>query len=178
MTFVLVSSNVIISLLSPIIPREVRIPCYVVVIATFVSIVDMALKGFFPALSRSLGLFIPLIVVNCIILARAEAFASKNGLVASLLDGLGMGGGFTVALVVVSGVREVLGSWRLMGVPITFRGFEPMSVLVMAPGAFLVLGTVIGLMKWRALRAERLARDEAARRTVGFLKTAGEKAGG
>ena len=175
MTFVLVSSNVIISLLSPLIPREVRIPCYIVVIATFVSIVDMVLKGFFPALSRSLGLFIPLIVVNCIILARAEAFASKKGVLASLLDGVGMGAGFTLALIIVSVVREVLGSWSLFGVPITFEGFESMSVLIMAPGAFLVLGVAIGVMKWTGLRAQRLKRDEAARRHLEYLRAAGGK---
>jgi len=160
-TFVLVGSNVIISLFSGLFPRSIRIPCFIVVIATFVTIVKMVLAGFFPALDESLGIFIPLIVVNCIILGRAEAFASKRGVVDSLLDGIGMGAGFTVALLIISSIREVLGSWMLLGVPITDGGFDPVKILVMAPGAFLVLGLVLAV---RAARGGALA--EADRRRL------------
>ena len=148
-TFVLVGSNVIVSLFSGFFPRSIRIPCYIVVIATFVTIVKMVLAGFFPALDESLGIFIPLIVVNCIILGRAEAFASKKGFVDSLLDAVGMGAGFTLALLVISFIREVLGSWKLFGAPITDGGFDSVKVLVMAPGAFLVLGLVLAFMAGR-----------------------------
>ena len=160
-TFVLVNSNIIVSLFSRFFPRSIRIPCYIVVIATFVTIVKMVLAGFFPALDESLGIFIPLIVVNCIILGRAEAFASKKGLVDSLLDAVGMGAGFTLALLVISFIREVLGSWKFFGAPITDGGFDSVKVLVMAPGAFLVLGLVLAFM------AGRLAgRGEADRRRL------------
>ncbi|MHC5056862.1 MAG: electron transport complex subunit RsxE [Planctomycetota bacterium] len=160
-TFVLVGSNVIISLFSRFFPRSIRIPCFIVVIATFVTIVKMVLAGYFPALDESLGIFIPLIVVNCIILGRAEAFASKHGVAGSLLDGIGMGAGFTVALLIISSIREVLGSWKLFGTPITDGGFDPVKVLVMAPGAFLVLGLVLAV---RAARGGSLA--EADRRRL------------
>ncbi len=157
-TFVLVGSNVIISLFSRFFPRSIRIPCYIVVIATFVTMVKMVLAGYIPALNEALGIFIPLIVVNCIILARAEAFASKKGLVDSLLDALGMGAGFTLALLVISVIREVLGSWQLGGLPISDGGFDPAKVLVMAPGAFMVLGLVLALMAGLALRRSDAAR--------------------
>jgi electron transport complex protein RnfE len=160
-TFVLVGSNVIIALASRLFPRSIRIPCFIVVIATFVTIVKMILAGFLPALDESLGIFIPLIVVNCIILGRAEAFASKRGVGESLLDGIGMGAGFTVALLIVSSIREVLGSWKLFGVPITDGGFDSVKILVMAPGAFLVLGLVLAV---RAARGE--SRTDADRRRL------------
>ena len=116
-TFVLVLSNMIVSLLRKAIPQKIRIAAYVVIIATFVTIVDLLLKAYIPSLSNSLGLFIPLIVVNCIILARAEAFASKNGVVKSAADGLGMGLGFTVALSIISAVREILGNGTILDIP-------------------------------------------------------------
>ncbi len=172
-TFVLVGSNVIISLFSGFFPKSIRIPCYIVVIATFVTVVKMVLAGFLPALNESLGIFIPLIVVNCIILGRAEAFASKRGAVDSLLDALGMGAGFTGALLLISSIREVAGSWQLFGVPITDGGFDPAKVLVMAPGAFFVLGTILAVMAARSgslgeesrrhLAAEEYEAREAAR---------------
>jgi electron transport complex protein RnfE len=151
-TFVLIGSNLIISIFGRFFPKSIRIPCYIVVIATFVTIVKMVLAGFVPELNEALGIFIPLIVVNCIILGRAEAFASRNGAVDSLLDALGMGAGFTLALLVISTIREVLGSWRLAGVPITDGGFDPVKILGMAPGAFIVLGLVLATVAALALR--------------------------
>lgn len=143
-TAVLVSSNFIISIFKRFIPREVRIPCYIVVIATFVTIVELTMKATLPpALNQQLGIFIPLIVVNCIILGRAEAFASKNTVMASLLDGIGMGAGFTLALAVISSIREVLGSGAIWGYAIS-NSYRPAAVMVMAPGAFLVLGLLLG----------------------------------
>jgi len=143
-TAVLVSSNFIISSFKRFIPREVRIPCYIVVIATFVTIVELVMKAMLPpALNQQLGIFVPLIVVNCIILGRAEAFASKNTVGASLLDGIGMGAGFTLALAVISSIRELLGSGAIWGYPISLS-YLPAAVMVMAPGAFLVLGLLLG----------------------------------
>ena len=144
-TFVLVGSNVVISLLRNIIPDKIRIPAFVVVICTFVTLVEMIVKAFVPALYASLGIFIPLIVVNCIILARAEAFASKNGPLLSAADGLGMGAGFTLAITVIGMVREILGSGSIFGISIFGAGFEPMLLALMAPGGFIVFGLVLGI---------------------------------
>ena len=145
-TFVLLMSNALISLLKNFIPDKVRIPAFIVVIATFVSIVDLLIQGFVPALGESLGLFIPLIVVNCIVLGRAEAFASKNTLFDSMLDGIGMGLGFTLSLTVIGAIREILGSGSIFGYT-----FLPASanilVFVLAPGAFFVLGFVMALIR-------------------------------
>jgi electron transport complex protein RnfE len=163
-TFVLVGSNVMIACRSRRFPRSIRIPCFIVIIATFVTIVKMILAGFIPALDESLGIFIPLIVVNCIILGRAEAYASKTTVWESFLDGLGMGAGFTVALLIVSSIREILGSWKFFGIPITDGGFDPVKILVMAPGAFLVLGLVLAVRAAReASGAERDRTRVAAR---------------
>ena len=151
-TFVLIGSNLIIAIFGRFFPKSIRIPCYIVVIATFVTIVKMVLAGFLPELNEALGIFIPLIVVNCIILGRAEAFASRNGAVDSLLDALGMGAGFTLALIVISVIREVFGAWRFAGVPITDGGFDPVQVLAMAPGAFIVLGLVLASVAALAIR--------------------------
>jgi len=145
-TAVLVASNIIISLLKPIIPDKIRIPCFVVVIATFVTMVDMSMAAFVPDLHKVLGIFIPLIVVNCIILQRAEAFASKNSVLSSAFDGLGMGLGFTAALVILSSVRELLGSGTVFGVRVMWQAFEPMRLMVSPPGAFIGLGLIIGLI--------------------------------
>lgn len=148
-TFVLVCSNVVISLIRRCVPKGVRIPCYIVVIASFVTIADLFLKAYFPAISDQIGIFIPLIVVNCIILGRAEAYASKNGVGDSLLDGVGMGIGFTLGLMLIACVRELLGSGTLWGQPVLkAAGYHPMSVLIMAPGAFLILGLMLGLFNW------------------------------
>jgi len=152
-TFVLVCSNAIIALVRLWIPDKIRIPCYIVIIATFVSVVEMVLKAYAPALDRALGIFVPLIVVNCIILGRAEAFASKNPVLPSIADGLGMGCGFLVALLVISFVRETLGSGKLMGLTLS-RPFEPALILSLAPGALLVMGLLIGGIRWlRSLRS-------------------------
>ena len=145
-TFVLLMSNLIISLLKNVIPDKVRIPCFIVIIATFVSIVDLIIQGFVPALSESLGVFIPLIVVNCIVLGRAEAFASKNGVIDSILDGLGMGIGFTISLILVAAVREILGAGSCMGFQFIPSDYN-ILIFVLAPGAFLVLGFIMALMR-------------------------------
>ena len=143
-TFVLTLSNILVSLLRKIIPQKIRIAAYVVVIATFVTIVDLVLKAYIPSLSNSLGLFIPLIVVNCIILARAEAFASKNGVVKSAVDGIGMGLGFTIALSLISAVREILGNGTILGMSLGIS--SPAIVMILPPGGFLTLGILLGLI--------------------------------
>ncbi len=142
-TAVLIMSNILVSALRKIIPDKVRIAAYIVIIATFVTIVQMVLQAFVPSLYSSLGIFIPLIVVNCIILARAEAFASKNSVGKSALDGLGMGIGFTVALCIISTVREILGQGTIWGVNVTIEPLEPASIIGMPPGGFIVLGIII-----------------------------------
>lgn len=152
-TFVLVCSNLIISMLRRVIPDKIRIPCFIVVIASFVTIVEMVLKAYSPALDKALGVYVPLIVVNCIILGRAEAFASRNPVLPSLADGLGMGLGFTLGLVVISAIREGLGSGKLAGYSLS-HSFEPALVLALAPGALLILGLIIGGIRWlRSLRS-------------------------
>ena len=145
-TFVLVGSNLAISLLKNFIPSKVRIPAYVVIIATFVTIVDMIMQAIVPALYESLGIYIPLIVVNCIILARAESFASKNSLLPSIIDGLGMGAGFTVALLLLGSIREILGSGSWFGIPVVSEGFSPAVIMILPPGGFITLGLVLGLL--------------------------------
>lgn len=145
-TFVLICSNVIISLIRDFIPSKVRIPSFVVIIAMFVTIVQLALKAYLPDLDKSLGIFIPLIVVNCIILGRAEAFASKHPVRAAAVDGLGMGIGFTIALMMISAVREILGNGTIMGNPVFGEGYQPALLFVLAPGGFLVLGLLMALI--------------------------------
>jgi electron transport complex protein RnfE len=140
-TFVLLGSNVVISALAGVIPDKVRIPSFIVVIATFVTLVDLLMQAYVPALYESLGIFIPLIVVNCIVLGRAEAFASKNSVVSSLIDGLGMGLGFTMALGVLGAIRELLGSGAIFGYKF-IRG-DGILVFILAPGAFIALGYMI-----------------------------------
>ncbi|MEK6732527.1 MAG: electron transport complex subunit E [Candidatus Omnitrophota bacterium] len=142
-TFVLIGSNMIISLVRRFIPDEIRIPCFIVIIATFVTIVELTMKAYAPELSKALGIFVPLIVVNCIVLGRAEAFACKQGVLASIMDALGMGLGFTLALVLISVVRELLGSGTLAGFLI-IKNFEPVLYIALAPGALLVIGLLIG----------------------------------
>ena len=145
-TFVLVFSNIFISLIKGFIPSKIRIPSYIVVIASFVTIVDMVMEAYVPALHKNLGLFIPLIVVNCIILGRAEAFAGKNNLIKSILDGFGMGLGFTLALIVIATIREILGAGQFLGFNVLPVTFKPMLVAILAPGAFLVMGLLMSLM--------------------------------
>lgn len=142
-TFVLVCSNIAISALRKIIPDKVRIPAYISVIAGFVTIVQMLVKAYFPDLDAALGVFLPLIVVNCIILGRAEAFASKNNIIDSALDGLGMGLGFTLTLLLMGSIREFFGAGTLFGIAITKNLFEPMAILVRSPGGFFVFGILM-----------------------------------
>lgn len=143
---VLVASNIIISLIRNLIPNKVRIAAYIIVIAGCVTAVEMALNAFVPSIAKSLGIFIPLIVVNCIILGRAEAFASKNGVVKSALDGIGMGLGFTFALVVLGTIREVLGNGTFLGISLFGESFQPATILILPPGAFIVLGMVLAVI--------------------------------
>ena len=145
-TFVLLGSNIVISLLKKVIPDKVRIPCFIVVIAGFVTLLSSLLQAYVPDVYSSLGIFLPLIVVNCIILGRAEMFASKNSVFKSALDGIGMGIGFTLALLVIGSIREILGSGTWFGIPITANLIEPISIFVLAPGGFLVFGCVIALL--------------------------------
>lgn len=147
--FVLLCSNILISLFKKIIPDQVRIPCFIVIIATFVTVVDLFMKGFVPALHKELGLFIPLIVVNCIILGRAEAFASKKGIIASILDALGMGLGFTMALIIIAGFRETLGAGTIFGIQLFSASFKPAIMMILPPGAFLTLGLILGVIQWK-----------------------------
>ncbi len=143
--FVLVGSNVVVSMLKNIIPDKVRIPAYVMVIATFVSVIEMLIHAYFPALYESLGIFIPLIVVNCIVLGRAEAFASRNTVFRSALDGIGMGLGFTLAITLLGVARELLGTGKAFGF-IVFPDQYGALLFVLAPGAFIVLGYLIAIM--------------------------------
>lgn len=145
-TFVLVFSNMVISMLRNVIPEKVRIPSFVVVIATFVTIIDLIIKAFLPSMSSSLGIYIPLIVVNCIIFARAEAFAFKNPVLPSIADGLGMGLGFTMSLTLLSSVREIIGSGKWFGMQIMPPSYKPMSIIISPSGGFLTLGVLILLV--------------------------------
>ncbi|MGN0741767.1 MAG: electron transport complex subunit RsxE [Candidatus Fimadaptatus sp.] len=145
-TFVLICSNVVISLMRRIIPAQIRIPSFIVVIATFVTIVQLLMQAFLPALYDSLGVFIPLIVVNCIIFARAESFASKNPPLESACDGLGMGLGFTLAITLLSAIRELLGAGTLCGVQVMPAGYQPMAIITQAPGGFIMLGLLMIVM--------------------------------
>lgn len=142
---VLACSNIAISLLRKVIPDKIRIPAFIVVIATFVTIVQMVLKAFVPALDQALGLYIPLIVVNCIILARAESFASKNGPMESAVDGIGMGLGFTLGLTILGAVRELLGAGSIFGLSIFGASYKPALLFILPPGAFLTLGFLMAL---------------------------------
>ena len=147
-TFVVTGSNLVISLMRNIVPKEIRIPIFIVVIATFVTLTEIGLKGLSYSLYQQFGIFISLIVVNCVILGRAEAFASKNGVLRSVLDGLGIGVGFGFALVVISFFRELLGAGQIWGLDVA-KGLHPAGVFVLAPGAFLVVGLILGWINWR-----------------------------
>lgn len=145
-TFVLLFSNIIISSIKSLIPKKVRIASYIMVIATFVVMVELLMKAYFYSISEKLGIFIPLIVVNCIILGRAEAFASKNPVYLSASDGLGIGLGYTMSLFLISAIREILGKGTFFGVSVMWAGFEPFSFIVQAPGAFVCLGILLGII--------------------------------
>lgn len=144
-TFVLVMSNIVVSVVKKGIPEKVRIPAFIVIIATFVTIVQLTMQAFLPSLFKSLGLFIPLIVVNCIVLGRAEAFASKNNVGSSAIDGMGIGLGFTFALVLLGGIREILGSGKLFNFTLYSENYVTL-LFVLAPGAFIVLGYLIAII--------------------------------
>lgn len=139
-TVVMICSNVAISLLRKSVPPQVRIPVFITVISTFVTIVDYALKAYLPLLSRSLGVFVPLIVVNCIVMGRAEGFASRNGVAASLMDGIGMSLGFTLVITLLGSIRELLGNGTVFGLRILPAGYQPFLLFILPPGAFLVIG--------------------------------------
>lgn len=156
-TGVLVGSNLVISLLRNLIPSKIRIPAYVVVIATFVTIIEMFMRAYLPELYSSLGIFIPLIVVNCIILARAEAFASKNTPLPAVVDGLGMGLGYTLALLVLSSFRELLGAGSIFDYQLFGPSFEPALIFIMPPGAFILLGILIAI--FNAVRMKKAAKN-------------------
>jgi electron transport complex protein RnfE len=141
-TFVLLGSNVIVAMIKNVVPERIRIPCYIVVIATFVTITELFMKAYSPALNRALGIYVPLIVVNCIVLGRAEAYACKQTVRNSFFDGLGMGIGFTLALILISAIREFLGAGTIMGVRL-IKGFEPVFVIGMPSGALLVIGLLL-----------------------------------
>jgi electron transport complex protein RnfE len=147
-TFVLICSNILISMIKDIVPDKIRIPCYIVVIAAFVTIIDMVMAAYAADLHKSLGIFIPLIVVNCIILGRAEAFANKNNVFNSALDGIGMGLGFTLSLTVVATIREILGAGQFFGFNVLPKAYieQPMLVAILAPGAFITLGLLMALI--------------------------------
>ena len=144
-TAVLVAANVLIAALRNVIPEGVRLPGEIVVVASLVTVVDMLMEGFVPSLYSALGIYIPLIVVNCIILGRAEAYAMKNGPLLSAMDGIGMGVGFTIALVCIGSLREILGAGTIFGIKVTPAGFEPISIFILAPGAFFVLSILTAL---------------------------------
>lgn len=145
-TFVLVCSNMLISLLRGVIPKQVRIACFIVVIATFVTVVELVMQAFAYPLFLTLGIFIPLIVVNCVVLGRAEAFAAKNGVVASFADGLGIGVGFTLSLTSLAVIREILGNGTFYNMPVFGPSFKPFAFMVQAPGAFVCLGLMLCVM--------------------------------
>jgi len=152
-TVVLIMSNFLISLLRRIIPDGVRIPAFIVIIATFVTVIQLLLEGYLPSLYEALGIYIPLIVVNCIILGRAEAYASKNNVLLSVFDGLGMGLGFTLGLTLIGIVRELLGAGTVFGAQVMPASYEPLTIFIMAPGAFLVLALLIAIQNKIKLRA-------------------------
>ena len=175
-TFVLICSNIVISALRKIIPDQVRIPCYITVIAGFVSVVQMIVKAYLPSLDKSLGVFLPLIVVNCIILGRAEMFASKNGVVDSALDGLGMGIGFTLTLTIMGTIREILGSGTWMAgldgllsflpegfaIQILPAAIDPFTIMTSAPGGFFVFGTLMAAATWLTSRPKKAEKSAEA----------------
>lgn len=145
-TAVLICSNFVISLLRKVIPSKIRIPAFIVIIASFVTVIEFLLKAYIPSLYSALGLFIPLIVVNCIILGRAEAYASKNSPIAAVFDGIGMGLGFTVSLTVIGCIREILGVGTFMGYPVTPSFYTPATIMILAPGAFFTLGILMAIL--------------------------------
>ncbi len=150
-TFVLLGSNIIISLVRKLIPDQIRIPCFIVIIATFVTINELIMKAYFPAINDALGIYVPLIVVNCIVLGRAEAFACKNTVIKSIFDALGMGAGFTLALIIIAAIRECLGAGQILGFSL-IKGFEPVAMIILPAGALLTMGLLISFVNYWHLK--------------------------
>lgn len=146
-TFVMICSNVVVALVAKITPHQIRIPVFITVISTFVTIIDYAMKAYVPLLSRSLGVFVPLIVVNCIVMGRAEAFASRNGVGASLMDGIGMSIGFTFIITLIGVIRELIGNGTVFGVQVLPLTYQPFLIFILPPGAFLVIGFLMAAHK-------------------------------
>lgn len=171
---VLIASNIAISLLRKLIPSKIRIPAYIVVIASFVTIIDMLMQAYVPALYKSLGIFIPLIVVNCIILGRAEAYASKNGVIASLFDAIGMGLGFTCSLAILGVIRELLGAGTIFEIAVMPEAYKPASIMVLAPGAFFTLGILMAILNAVKLKRNKdnctLVEHDCSKCAVGCSK--------
>ncbi len=161
-TFVLVCSNLVISLLRKLIPNRIRIPAFIVIIATFVTMVQLLMQAFLPALNKTLGLYIPLIVVNCIIFARAEAFAFKNPPLPSLIDGVSMGLGFTGAITLLAAIRELIGAGTLFGAQVMPASYQPMSIVTMTPGGFIVLGFLLAAMNLITHKIDKKRREKEA----------------
>lgn len=166
-TFVLVSSSVLVSLLRHAIPKQVRITAYIVIIATFVTVVDLLLAAFTPTIHKALGAFIALIVVNCLILGRQESFASKHKLGLAIADAAGMSGGFTFALVSIGAIREILGSGALFGVSLFGEGFEPWVIMILPPGGFFALGFLLLFFNWLTNRRQQKQQADSDYKTVG-----------
>ena len=154
-TVVLICSNIVISALRKVIPDKVHLPCYITIIATFVTVVQMVVKAYAPALDTALGVYLPLIVVNCIILGRAEMFACKHGVVASALDGVGMGIGFTLALMLMASVRELIGNGSWMGITIIPESVDRLTIMTSAPGGFFTFGCLMALVVWFEAKREK-----------------------
>ena len=157
-TFVLLGSNIVISALRKVIPDKVRIPSFIVVICMFVTIIQLVMQAYLPSLYESLGIFLPLIVVNCIILGRAEAFASKNPVLASAVDGVGMGLGFTLALTLIGCIRELIGNGSVFGINLLGGGYQPMLLMILPAGGFLVFGLLIGIINALTNRKKEAAK--------------------
>lgn len=160
-TFVLVGSNAVISLLRNFIPDKVRIPAFIVIICAFVTMIQLLMQAFVPSLYSSLGMFIPLIVVNCIILARAEAFASKNTVFLSAVDGVGMGLGFTLAITIMGCIRELFGNGTIFGFNVFGQGYDPMLIMILAPGGFIVFGLMLGIVNALTNRKQKSGKEDA-----------------
>ncbi len=144
-SFVMLCSNVVVAMIRNIVPSQVRIPVFIIVISTFVTIVDYSLKAYFPGLSQSLGVFVPLIVVNCIVMGRAEAYSSKNAVLSSLMDGIGMGIGFTVVITLLGMTREIVGNGTMFGMQVMPASYQPFMLFILPPGAFLVIGFFLAI---------------------------------
>ncbi len=160
-TFVLLGSNITVSLIRKFVPSKVRIPCFIVVIASFVTIVELVMGAYLPELAKSLGIFLPLIVVNCIILGRAEAFASKHGVGLAVMDGIGMGVGFTFAITLIGAIREIMGNGTLMGYMVFGPNFQPVLLMILAPGAFITIGLLMGYFNLLDARMKAKAESQA-----------------